>query len=281
MTLVDDALVDAWLAGRPATTTRAYRREFVRLRAWLQGKPLGDVTLSDLRSYADTLKGFSARSQGLAIAAVKGFYTFHCRSETLSANPATFLKAPRIPSDLAERILTEDDTKRLLAGAELVEGVMLRLLYLAGLRASELCGLRWGDLLGKTDAVNGGKLSVLGKGGKRRTVIIPSDLLGDLEALRPDDASAASPVFCAERGSGPLGPRQLLRIVKRAAAAAGLSDKISCHWLRHCHASHAIDAGAAITLVRDTLGHSNLTITNRYAHARPNDGSARFLRTGG
>jgi integrase/recombinase XerD len=274
----DYDLVEVWLAGRPATTTRAYRREIDRLSAWLGPKPLSDVTLSDLRSYADTLKGFSARSQGLAIAAVKGFYTFHCRSETLSANPATFLKAPRIPSDLAERILTEDDTKRLLAGAELVEGVMLRLLYLAGLRASELCGLRWGDIV---EARDGGRLMITGKGNKRRKVLIPADLYGDLLALMPDDAGPEKPVFRAERGTGHLGPRQLLRIVKRAAAAAGLSDKISCHWLRHCHASHAIDAGAAITLVRDTLGHSNLTITNRYAHARPNDGSARFLRTGG
>ena len=64
---------------------------------------------------------------------------------------------------------------------------------------------------------------------------------------------------------------------KRAAVAAGLSAKVSNHWLRHSHASHALDHGAPIQLVRDTLGHSSVATTNQYAHARPGASSASYL----
>ena len=52
----------------------------------------------------------------------------------------------------------------------------------------------------------------------------------------------------------------------------------SSHWLRHAHASHAIDGGAPITLVSQTLGHADLKTTSVYAHAKPNDCSSRYLK---
>jgi site-specific recombinase XerD len=65
----------------------------------------------------------------------------------------------------------------------------------------------------------------------------------------------------------PIGaPDQLHRELQRA------------HWLRHAHASHAIDEGAPITLVSQTLGHADLKTTSVYAHAKPNDSSSRYLK---
>jgi integrase/recombinase XerD len=67
------------------------------------------------------------------------------------------------------------------------------------------------------------------------------------------------------------------KIIKQAAAAAGLSEKISLHWLRHSHATHALSKGAPISLVRDSLGHSNISVTNVYLESNPNDGSSNYL----
>lgn len=67
------------------------------------------------------------------------------------------------------------------------------------------------------------------------------------------------------------------RIVKAAAVRAGIQGNVSAHWLRHSHASHALDRGANIALVRDTLGHSSLAVTSRYTHAKPNESSALHL----
>jgi integrase/recombinase XerD len=66
-------------------------------------------------------------------------------------------------------------------------------------------------------------------------------------------------------------------IVKAAAKRAKLPAAMSAHWLRHSHASHALDRGAPVHVVQSSLGHASLTTTTRYSHARPGDSSARYL----
>jgi len=84
------------------------------------------------------------------------------------------------------------------------------------------------------------------------------------------------PVF-RSRKRGHLCPTQIWRIVRRAAKRAGILKAVSTHWLRHAHASHALDRGAPISLVQSTLGHSSVATTGRYLHARPNDSSSKYL----
>ena len=62
-------------------------------------------------------------------------------------------------------------------------------------------------------------------------------------------------------------------------AGDNFAARISPHWLRHAHASHAIDNGAPVTLVSATLGHADLKTTSVYAHARPGESSGRYLKT--
>ena len=90
------------------------------------------------------------------------------------------------------------------------------------------------------------------------------------------EAGDDDPVFRSQK-SGPLDRSQVHRIVKRAAARAGLSPAVSCHWLRHGHISHALDRGAPAHLVQATVGHASLQTTSRYAHARPNESSSTYL----
>jgi integrase/recombinase XerD len=65
--------------------------------------------------------------------------------------------------------------------------------------------------------------------------------------------------------------------VKATAKRAGINPAASARWLRHAHASHAIDEGAPNTLVSQTLGHADLKTTSIYAHAKPTDSSTRYL----
>jgi site-specific recombinase XerD len=76
----------------------------------------------------------------------------------------------------------------------------------------------------------------------------------------------------------PITERRVNYIVKATAERAGINPQISAHWLRHAHASHAIDEGAPITLVSQTLGLADLKTTSVYAHAKPNDCSSRYLK---
>ncbi len=157
--------------------------------------------------------------------------------------------------------------------------MLLTVLYGGGLRISEVCGLRWRDLAPRDEA---GQATVFGKGGKTRVVLLSAATWKVLAALRGDadaklaGASADAPVFLSRKG-GALDPSAVHRIVKAAAARAGLSIEVSAHWLRHAHASHALDRGAPIHLVQATLGHASVATTGRYLHARPSESSAKFL----
>jgi integrase/recombinase XerD len=65
--------------------------------------------------------------------------------------------------------------------------------------------------------------------------------------------------------------------VWKADRPAGLDAKVSPHWLRHARATHALGRGAPIHLIQATLGHTSVSTTGRYLHARPTDSSAPYL----
>ena len=66
-------------------------------------------------------------------------------------------------------------------------------------------------------------------------------------------------------------------VKKEAAKRAGISEKTGAYWLRHCHASHALNRGAPIHLLSQTLGHASVATTSKYLHAKPNDSSGLYL----
>ncbi len=82
-------------------------------------------------------------------------------------------------------------------------------------------------------------------------------------------------MFVSQKGSL-LSTSQTFWIVRRAGRA-GFDKDVSPHWMRHAHASHALDRGAAAHLVHATLGHSSVATTGRYLHARPTESSSKYL----
>jgi integrase/recombinase XerD len=268
----DAQLVALWLHGRPEATRRAYGADADRFRAFV-GKPLASVTLGDVQGYADSLAGLAPATQARQLSAVKSLLAFGHRIGVLSVNVGAAVRVPKLRDRLAERILPEADVQRVIAlEPDQRNRAMLRLLYAGGLRRSELVGLCWRDLVAREDA---GQVTVFGKGAKTRTVLLPASVWRELVALR-GAAGPDAPVFRSRKG-GPLDPSQVLRIVQAAAARAGLEGNVSPHWLRHGHASHALDRGAPVHLVAATLGHASIATTGRYAHARPTDSSSRYL----
>jgi integrase/recombinase XerD len=268
----DATMVRLWLHGRAPATARAYAADAGNFLGHV-GKPLRDVTVGDVQAFVDTLSDTSPASRARRLSVVKSLLTYAHRLGFVAFNVGAAVKLPPVKNTLAERIMAERDVLRMVhLEADPRNHALLRLLYGAGLRISEVCGLRWRDMVARDDA---GQVTVFGKGGKTRTVLLPAALWRTLEPLR-NASSADQPVFRSAKG-GPLDPSQVHRIVKAAAARAGLSAEVSAHWLRHAHVSHALDRGAPAHLVQHTVGHASLATTSRYAHARPNDSSARYL----
>jgi len=272
----DAHLIALWLHNRSAHTQRAYRADADRFLLH-SGRPLQAVTLGALQDFADSLAaaGLEPASRGRTLAAVKSLLAFGHRLGYLPFDVGRALKLPPRREGLAARILEETDVQRMLA----LEGhprnrVLLRLLYASGIRVAEICALCWRDVRPRDGGA--GQIAVWGKGSKERAILLPASVYQDLLALRRG-ASDDVPVFRSRKGGGPLDTSQVLRIVRAAATRAGIAAKVSPHWLRHSHATHALERQAPIHLVAATLGHSSVATTGKYLHARPSDSSARYL----
>jgi integrase/recombinase XerD len=232
-----------------------------------------------LLGYADWLVGdvYAKASQALKLSAVKSLLAFGQETGFLRFNVGAACKAPTPENKLAERILSEEDALRVLhAPRSQRDKAILRLLYSGGLRVSELCDLQWRHVQPHGEA---GQISVYGKGQKTRIVPVSKATFQALMMLKSADAGnplgADKYVFASQRAER-LTTNAVYRIVRKAGQMCGIPS-LSPHWLRHAHASHALERGASVAIVRDTLGHSSLAITNRYLHARPNDSSAFYL----
>ena len=268
----DDTLIALWLAGKANRTRRAYQDDVTAFLRFAD-KSLPQITLADLVAWGETLGEMAPASRARKLGAVKSLAAFGHRIGYLAFDIGAPLRLPAVKTTLAERILGECDVLRLLTlETNPRNHSLLRLLYAGALRVSELCALTWRDLQPREDA---GQVTIFGKGGKTRVVLLTPGIWGELTALR-GDAGEGDPVFRSNKG-GHLTPVQVHRIVKQAAAEAGISAAASAHWLRHAHASHALDRGAPVSLVQATLGHASVATTGRYLHARPNDSSARYL----
>src|SRR5829696_3479334 len=269
----DRDLIGMWVARSASPHTRRnYRRQAARFLAFVN-RPLAAVRLGDVQAYLAALENQAPATRANATAALKSLFSFAQETGYLRFNIGKVLKAPPVKNTLAERILAEADTLLMIRMEPNARNrALLTLLYGAGLRIAELCGLRWRDLAERDGA---GQVTVYGKGGKTRVVLLSQNTwatLGEIGGGRVPDA----PVFRSREG-GPLDASQVHRIVKAAAERAGLSAEVSAHWLRHAHASHSLDRGAPIHLVQQTLGHASVATTGRYLHARPTDSSARYL----
>jgi integrase/recombinase XerD len=270
----DDQLLSLWLSLKTSShTKRAYASEASRFLAFVK-KPLASVTLTDLQAWADTLGQGSPASQNRALTAVKSLLSFAHETGYLPFNVGIAVKLRPNRDALAQRILEESEVARLIDAAPPGRNrVLLKLLYVSGVRVSEVCGLKWCDALPRQDA---GQITVFGKGGKTRTILLRSKAWLQLLSIK-GDAQAVDPIFPSRNGGGALDVSQVRRIVYIAARKAGLEQKVSPHWFRHAHASHALDRSAPIHLVQATLGHASVATTGRYLHARPNASSGEYL----
>jgi len=236
----DQHLIAMWLHGRSAGTRRAYQADLAGFQAYV-AKALRQVTLADLQGYRDTLAGLAPASQARQLSAVKSLLSFGHTLGYLAFNIGAPVRLPAVKQTLAECILAEDDVIRPYALERNPRNhVLLRLLYLCGLRVAEVCGLTWRDLQPRDDS---GQVTVLGKGGQTRAVLFKPSIWRQLLLLR-DEAGPDAPAFRSRQGPAqPLNPAQVHRIVKQVAARAGLSSAVSAHWLRHARVSHALDHG--------------------------------------
>ncbi len=269
----DSQLIELFIATKRSVHTKTQYRHSVGMLCEFVGKPLQAITLQDAVDYHEWLKAkySSIYSVKLHVNVAKALLGFALSVNYVRSNVFAAIK-PDSPAEVThKRILTEEQVLKLCDAPQRErDRLLLRLIYAAGLRVAEACNLCWGDLL------DNGVLHIRsGKGQKDRFVTLSEGMLERLGVFRRG-ADVDAPIFVSQKG-GALAASQVHRIVKIAAARAGVSADASAHWLRHSHASHALDRGASLVTVRDTLGHSSIATTNKYLHSKRKDSSALHL----
>lgn len=270
-----------------AHTVAAYRRDLAQLSKFAREKRGDRVGPADLdvlllRGWLGTLaRTHAPASIARKISAARALLRHLERAGEISKNPAAELQLPKVRRGLPT-FLDVDAASEVVETPEgdEVEGLrdraLLEVLYGAGLRVSELCGMNLENL--DLRAGPGGKLEgavrVIGKGDKERLVPLGSkaaaalrDYLARRGELRHPKTGAIDPraIFLSRRGVR-LGVRWVQKLVgKYGALGAGRAD-LHPHALRHTCATHLLDGGADLRAIQKMLGHASLSTTQRYAH---------------
>jgi integrase/recombinase XerC len=262
-------------------TRRAYGHDVREFVAWCERGGCPEPARLDhraLRRYLAYLqtRGFARSSISRKAAAVRAFVRYLRRTGALARDVAASVQTPRTPRRLprmprrAETITLLDDLGTVGADAaaeprRLRDLAALELLYGAGLRVSECCGLDLGDVDGRHRTV-----TVLGKGARVRRVPLGDPALAAvgayLEAGRPALVVGAEtiPALLLNARGRRMTPRDVRRVLARHPLPDGRI--LHPHALRHAYATHLLEGGADLRAVQELLGHADVGTTQIYTH---------------
>ncbi len=275
--------------GYSPRTVSAYGRdlrEFARLYEQREGKPPRAQRIDnfDIRSHlAELFDKNQASSISRKLSSLRGFFRFLLARGVVDQNPASTVRSPKRKKALP-RALDVEDVERLMSAPAVPEDdpssasplalrdwAIFEVLYGAGLRISECCGLNREDIDRERYAGQAVIRVKHGKGNKERIVPVGSKAIEALERylearpkLRDAKTKEQDPValFLNYKGSR-LTARSVQRHMGRYVVAAGIPDATP-HGLRHSFATHLLDGGVDLRSIQEMLGHASLASTQVY-----------------
>ncbi|MEI6710448.1 MAG: tyrosine recombinase XerC [Actinomycetota bacterium] len=270
---LDDYAEALFASNRSPATRRAYVSDalaFIDFAIERGTKAPAKVDLTLVRTYLAfmTERGDQRSSISRRRAALRAYFDFLVDRGFLTASPAERVGAPKPESKLPQ-LAVREQLENLLDvdwGEEpfdLLDRAVCEVLYGAGLRVSELCGLTFERVDFRANT-----LRVLGKGNKERMVPLHATAMAAISRWitegRPRVHAPGTDqaiIFLNRRGR-PLGPRDVRRILDNRVGAGHLHP----HALRHTYATHLLEGGADLRVVQELLGHESLTTTQIYTH---------------
>ena len=259
--------------GLSDNTVSAYKKDLNQLAQFIELSP-ADITAKHISAYLQHLHsiGYSPRSQGRVLSALRGFFNWLIDEEQRTEHPVVLFENPRTGRKLPV-VLSVKEVVLLLDAIPMNQDfatrdrAIIELLYACGLRVSEACNLKRSLL-----RLDEGYIIVTGKGNKQRLVPIHNEAIKHLELYleyeRPQQKfqpKHSDTVFLSNRGAA-LSRQSIFLKIKKFASAAGIKKVISPHTMRHSFATHLMERGADLRIVQQLLGHESITTTEIYTH---------------
>ena len=228
-----------------------------------------DVARENIERYMDWLydRGTKKSSQARQLSGIKSFFNYLLLKDMIASSPAELILPPK-PAKVLPNTLSTDEIDRMIATIDdsspkgIRDKAILEVLYSCGLRVSELCNLRLGDLF-----FGEGYIRIIGKGDKQRLVPISGIACERIQRYKEvrTKKTTEDTLFLNNRGTK-LTRVMIFNIIKQAALLAGIDKSISPHTLRHSFATHLLEGGANIRQVQEMLGHESILTTEVYTH---------------
>jgi site-specific recombinase XerD len=266
MTPLRQKLIDeVQLRGFSIHTQDSYLRSVAGLARFYHRSPdqIADEEIKAYLLHLLRIKKLAVSSIIVAVSALRFFYGQVLRRPTKAIEEAL----PRMKKPvLRPRVYSVQELERLFGcpGLNRKHRALLMTTYAAGLRVSEVCQLRIGDLLSDRHQIH----VVQGKGKKDRYTLLSPRLLVELRSYwriyRPKDWLFPSKVY----PDRPITTDAVLRAFTGAVERVGLPDRGGIHSLRHSFATHLLEAGVDPLSLQRLLGHSSLSTTTTYLHVR-------------
>jgi integrase/recombinase XerD len=261
--------------GLSDNTILAYRRDILKFAAFAaeRGRDTQEITRGDVVDFLASLyqRRLDSRTVARHLASIRNFFRFALVEGYVAEDPAATIESPRFRQSLPE-FLSIDEVDRLLQQPDtttvigLRDRALIEIMYSAGLRVSELCGLRVDDL-----QMDPGCLRCVGKGNKERLVPVGREALAIvrkyLRTARPKllRGNSSPYLFLNQRGSK-LDRITFWKLLGAYGRKAALRKPLTPHMLRHSFATHLLDRGADLRSVQMMLGHSDISTTQIYTH---------------
>jgi integrase/recombinase XerD len=266
----DQEIITIWLSDKTKMTVKSYDRQIKQFLNFA-GKELSKVMYEDFMQYKKFMefKGYKPSTQRTKLTAVKSLFSFATRLGYLTANVAIQVKNISAKDEVRRKALPTDTIAKLLNQAKTErDKLIIKTAYLLGLRVSELVNIKWDDF----NITNGKiELKVIGKGEKIRHVLVPNDLFNNLLNQKNHDD------YCFVSYLGDKLSRQSINKMLSKISKELSIKTVNPHAFRHSHATHSLANGCDISLLMQSLGHSDLRITQQYLSNRDGEGSSQYL----
>jgi len=246
------------------STVRAYVRTVEDIARYFKRSPdqLGPEQIREYQAYLFRERKLAPNTVNQRTGALRFFFIATLKRAWSIAETPYPRKVFRLP-----KILSPEQVSRLIAAAPTVfYRMLLMTLYATGLRRAELARLKISDIDSERMVlhVKGGK------GRKDRDVMLSPKLLEELRqywrGLRRKPKEWLFPGNRWHTGKKPISAKVIWQACSQAAKRAGLGDDIHPHTLRHCFATHLLEAGADLRTIQILLGHRDLEETTLYLH---------------